>query len=85
MIGSSDASRCRASRRDDDARGARNVSNFWNVFVTIARATFMATRTDIVARSDAQRANARTAARLARHCPPETPNVKPGEEIVREG
>jgi len=51
----------------------------------LARERFesMVTTTDIVTRSDVQRANAQTAATLARHCPPETPNLKPGEEIVR--
>ena len=66
-------------------REERGMCRICRNVVKISRATFMATRTDIVARSDAQRANARTAATLARHCPPETPNVKPGEEIVREG
>ena len=74
------------TRRDvTTTREERRMCRIFGNFVKISRATFMATRTDIVARSDAQRANARTAATLARHCPPETPNVKPGEEIVREG
>jgi len=73
------------TRRDvTTTRDARRMCRIVKI-VKISRATFMATRTDVVARSDAQRANARTAATLARHCPPETPNVKPGEEIVREG